>query len=227
MVAANQVKSIFSGIQVVALDFDDTLCMTQQACFRLENMAAQAIGVPPMSLQTHLATWGKPMTKVLQIRFPGVDEVAFMKSYAENLFRANREGWFDVVPQKNYKFLHKLKDKGLLLALLSSRSQAEMQHLMLPEHQLASYIDRFYYLENCAFHKPDGRVFDGIRQDFGVSPDQVLYVGDSFSDAQACEQAGIAFVATLESGLRNKEDFEGLPVSTFITDFSELTSLLQ
>lgn len=227
MVAANQVKSIFSGIEVVALDFDDTLCMTQQACFRLENMAAIAIGFAPMSLETHLATWGKPMTRVLQQRFPGVDEEAFMRSYETCLQQANQAGWYDTIPQKNYQALDELKSLDIHLALLSSRSQAEMQHLLQPNHPLAAFIDRFYYLENCTHHKPDGRVFDGLLKDFRVSTDQVLYVGDSVSDAQACESAGIAFVATLESGLRTKEDFKGLPISKLIIDFSELTSLLQ
>ncbi len=226
MVAANQVKSIFPGIKVVALDFDDTLCMTQKACFRLENMAALAIGFAPMSLETHLGSWGKPMTQVLQQRFPGVDEAAFMRSYKKCLVQAKLEGWYDLIALKNYHALDQLESHGIHLALLSSRSQAEMQHLMLPDHPLASYIERFYYLENCAFHKPDGRVFDGMLKDFGVSPDQVLYVGDSVSDAQACEQAGIVFVATLESGLRNKEDFENFPVRAFISDFSELPTLL-
>lgn len=225
MVAANQVKSIFSQVKVVALDFDDTLCLTQKACFRLENMAAQAIRMPPMSEATHLATWGKPMTKVLQIRFPGVDEQAFMRSYETCLLQANKDGWYDAIPQKNYQALDELKSQGFRLAVLSSRSQKEIQHLMEASHPLVAYIDSFYHLDNCTFHKPDGRVFESLLKDFSVSQDQVVYVGDSVSDAQASEQAGVAFVATLESGLRRKEDFKGLSVAAWIDDFSKLTSL--
>lgn len=207
---------------MVALDFDDTLCMTQKACFRLENMAAQAIGAPPMSEATHLATWGKPMTQVLQARFPGVDEQAFMRSYETYLLQANKDGWYDAIPQKNYQTLSELRSQGFRLAVLSSRSQAEMQHLMEASHPLVAYIDSFYHLDNCTFHKPDGRVFDGLLIDFGVSQDQVLYVGDSVSDAKACESAGIAFIASLESGLRTGEDFQGLAVAYFIREFKDL-----
>jgi HAD superfamily hydrolase (TIGR01549 family) len=225
MVATNLVKSIFRGVTVVALDFDDTLCMTQKACFRLENMAAQAIGAPPMSEATHLATWGKPMTQVLQARFPGVDEQAFMRSYEICLRQASQEGWYDAIPQKNYQTLSELKSQGIRLGVLSSRSRKEIQHLMASDHPLIAYIDKFYYLDNCEHHKPDGRVFDGLLKDFGVSKEQVVYVGDSVSDAKACESAGIAFVASLESGLRTKEDFNGLPVHNFIHEFSELPTL--
>jgi HAD superfamily hydrolase (TIGR01549 family) len=225
MVATNLVKSIFRGVTVVALDFDDTLCMTQKACFRLENMAAQAIGAPPMSEATHLATWGKPMTQVLQARFPGVDEQAFMRSYEICLIQAKREGWYDQITPKTYEALEKLSQMGLKLSIVTSRTLAELEHLMVADHPLTKLIKRFYYLDNCEHHKPDGRVFDGLLKDFGVSKEQVVYVGDSVSDAKACESAGIAFVASLESGLRTKEDFNGLPVHNFIHEFSELPIL--
>ena len=47
MVAANQVKSIFSRAKVVALDFDDTLCMTQNG-YLVENKAAALLGAGPI-----------------------------------------------------------------------------------------------------------------------------------------------------------------------------------
>jgi HAD superfamily hydrolase (TIGR01549 family) len=151
-----------------------------------------------------------------------VDEVAFMKSYARALAQAIKAGWYDTIPETNYQILQLLKSRGFLVALLSSRSQTEMSHLMEAHHQLAAYIDQFYYLENCQFHKPDGRVFDGLLEDFRVSKEQVVYVGDSVSDAKACEEAGIVFIASLESGLRCKADFEGLPVERFITTLAQL-----
>jgi beta-phosphoglucomutase-like phosphatase (HAD superfamily) len=48
-------------IKAVILDLDDTVCLTEEACWNLENETLAAIGRAPIPRELHKATWGKKM----------------------------------------------------------------------------------------------------------------------------------------------------------------------
>lgn len=50
-------------IEAVVIDVDDTLCLTEAACFDLENETIQRMGRQPMERNVHLSTWGQPVFK--------------------------------------------------------------------------------------------------------------------------------------------------------------------
>ena len=77
------------------------------------------------------------------------------------------------------------------------------------------------------YHKPDPRAFNSLLQDNNLRPDECLYVGDSISDAQSAKQAGLHFIASLESGLRRRQDFDGLPVDAFIQKFPDVVGAVK
>lgn len=74
------------------------------------------------------------------------------------------------------------------------------------------------------FHKPDPRAFDELLAQHSLNPNECVYVGDSVSDAVASKQAGLKFIASLESGLRTREDFVGESVDLFIERFADIVS---
>lgn len=94
--------------------------------------------------------------------------------------------------------------------------------MLEPDHLLASRIESFYYKDNTQFHKPDPRVFNELLAAHNLSPQNSAYVGDSIGDAIAAKQAGLHFIASLESGLRQREDFSGHTVDRFIYRFPEI-----
>ena len=49
-----------------------------------------------------------------------------------------------------------------------------------------------------------------------------MYIGDSPGDAAASNQAGLSFIASLESGIRQREDFAGYNVAAFIYRFPDV-----
>lgn len=211
-----------SKIEAVIIDFDDTLCLTEEACFGLENETLQKMDLPPMSREIHIQTWGQPLYDAIQLRSPGVDADRFwelMPSVHEEFIR---NGQIDVVPEANLLTLDRLAKSGKQLMILTSRTKLEMQHLLDPNHHLAGRIGSFYYKDNMKFHKPDPRAFEIIEQEHGLTPDVCAYVGDSPGDAAAAKGAGLHFVASLESGIRTREDFAGYSVDQFIDTFPEL-----
>lgn len=53
-----------------------------------------------------------------------------------------------------------------------------------------------------------------------------MYVGDSPSDAQASNKAGLRFVASLESGIRQRQDFDDYRVDAFINRFPDVVGAM-
>lgn len=214
-------------IETVILDFDDTLCLTEEACFHLENKIADSMGHEPMSREVHKANWGTDLKGAIVERIPGIDPDVFMEEHRKFLRREIAEGDFDQISDENFAALDQLLSLGYKIAVLTSRKRSEVEHLLEEDHPLNQRISAFHYFESSDYTKPDPRVFDDILAKLEVSATQVVYVGDSPSDAKASNGAGIRFIASLESQLREKKDFDGLVVEAFIYSFQDLEQVLK
>lgn len=215
-----------SKITAVILDFDDTLCLTEQVCFEIENETLLKMGRKPMSRDIHLKTWGTPLFDAMLIRSPGLDIKEFRKAYETDFNTWIESGRLDTVPDKNMKTLAKLQSEGKRLVVLTSREIVELNHVLDPKHILNNHIEAFYYKDNMEYHKPDPRAFEVIEKQHGWKPSECVYVGDSVTDASSAKLAGLHFIASLESGLRKKEDFDDYTVDEFINDFTELPNAI-
>jgi phosphoglycolate phosphatase len=209
-------------IKAVIIDVDDTLCLTELACFDLENETLQSMGRKPMERAVHLETWGQPLFDAITIRSPGIDVQEFKIAYHPIIDEFITDGKWDAIPNANYEALDQLITLGKRLMLLTSRTHGEFKHMLSPDHLLSSRVSAFYYKDNTAFHKPDPRAFDEVLRDNSLQPSQCVYIGDSPSDATASNQAGLSFIASLESGIRQKQDFNGHDVAVFIDRFPEV-----
>lgn len=214
-------------IKLVVFDFDDTLSLTEKACFNLENRIAQKLGHPPMQRQVHLNTWGMPLFEVIEQRIPGIDVVKFEQLFKKEKSLALERGEFDYISPQNYGVLSELKKQGRQTAVLTSRKAVEAQHLLHPDHTLQKALDYFYYQEKTVYTKPDPRVFDTLLAESKLKKDELLYVGDAPSDAQASIKAGIKFVASLESGIYREKAFSDYEVQAFVTDLSGVLEVLE
>jgi phosphoglycolate phosphatase len=214
-------------IEAVVIDVDDTLCLTEAASYDLENTALTRIGRDPMPRSIHVATWGQPLFDAILTRSPGVDLEAFKTAYHPAITEFIEDGRLDKIPQENYEALDQLIALGKLVMLLTSRTHGEFKHILEPDHLLASRVTVFYYKDNMQYHKPDPRAFNELLQAHQLSPNQCVYVGDSPSDAQASNMAGLHFIASLESGIRQRQDFEGYTVDAFINRFPEIVGAVE
>lgn len=214
-------------IEAIVIDFDDTLCLTEAACFDMENETLVAMGRTPMPRDLHVSTWGQPLFDAITVRSPGIEVEAFKAAYHPIIAEYTKSGKLDTVPQANYKALDKLTAMGKMLLVLTSRTHGELKHLLEPDHMLASTIKAFYYKDNMQYHKPDPRAFDELLTDNGLLAENCVYVGDSVSDAVASKEAGLKFVASLESGLRQKSDFMPEQVDAFIYTFPDIVSAVE
>ena len=210
------------SISTVVLDVDDTLILTEAACFSLENEVLSSIGRAPMTRDIHLSTWGMSLLDALPVRSPGIDLAEFSRAYERTLQSYVESGRLDVLADDNLNVLDQLISDGYSVMLLTSRTEAEIRHLIAPDHPLTGRIARVYHADNVRQLKPSPRVFDELLADNRVSPQGCVYVGDSPGDAAAATGAGLRFIASLQSGIRTRSDFVLYPVDAFVDHFSEL-----
>lgn len=209
-------------IKLVLIDFDDTLTLTEEAFFKMENSIIGKMGYPPMSRDVHLKNWGTAARKAIMERVPGIDADRFMEIYAQMMEEYVTNNEIDTISKENMQTVKYLKEAGKHLAILTSRNFEEAKHLLDKNHQLNTYIEKIYYKDIMKFHKPDPRSFNDALSDFHVKPNEVVYIGDTLNDGISAKGAGIHFIATLESGLKTKEDFASVPVDFFVEKFPEV-----
>lgn len=215
------------NIRAVGFDLDDTLVMTEPTAFNTENRVLAMMGRPPMSREIHFKTWGHKLDEAIKLRSPGVDVDEFMRLFAEEFQRRLKNDEIDTLTEEVENTLIRLGDRGYYLFLLTNRDGFETVHLSEGRHPISVHIapENVYHKDNISHAKPDPRAFDWLWAK-GFAPAECVYVGDSVMDGQAAAGAGMNFVATLESGIRQKADFAGLKVAAFINKFSDLTDLL-
>jgi len=214
-------------IKAVIVDFDDTLCMSEADCFALENETLRRMGRDAQSRDIHKKTWGNySLEESMELRSPGIDLAEFWRTFPVVHTEFVEKGLIDVVTESSMQVLHQLKDMSLQVMVLTSRSEIESRHLLLPTHKISSVIDAFYHKDNTQWHKPDPRVFSHIEYEHGFKPNECVYVGDTVGDAAAAKGADLHFIASLESGLRSKSDFIDYAVDAFIETFTELPSVI-
>ena len=184
--------------KAVIFDYDDTICLTEEPAFIMENKIAKVMGLASVSRAVHINTWGKPLREALPERFPGADVDEFMKREAQAIENAVQDGFIDKIPNQNLETMERLKKAGKKLAIVTSRNTNEARHLMDNSHPFSSLIEAFYHKDNSKYLKPDPRVFDEILNLFGVTAQESVYVGDSLGDAIAAKSAGLSFIAVLE-----------------------------
>jgi FMN phosphatase YigB (HAD superfamily) len=99
---------------------------------------------------------------------------------------------------------------------------ARQQAVCIPDHLLTTRVKVIYHTGNTKYHKPDPRVFDELFVSHQFEPSECIYIGDSLTDAQATKGAGMKFIATLESGLHQKSDFDEYNVDAFVDKFPDI-----
>jgi phosphoglycolate phosphatase len=213
-------------LKAVLVDFDDTLCPTEAAGFAFENEVLRIMRRPPQTRSVHRETWGQSLFEAIKVRSPGVDAEEFGILVRELLPRWVADGKFDCIPDANLEVLDELKRAGKSIYIVTSRVRDEVSHLLEPTHSLATRIRAFYYHEVLEHHKPDPRTFDTVLRAHNLRRSDCVYVGDTLGDAAAAKQAGLYFVANLESGIRTIDEFTTSGVDRFIYHFTELPAAL-
>ena len=122
------------------------------------------------------------------------------------------------------KVLTYLKNKGYKLAIASNRPTRFcwilIRHLKLDKH-----LDLVLCADRLKHGKPHPEILNKIMRKFKVKPDQTVFIGDMFVDAQAGRRAKVRSIM-LPTGSSSKEELEAEYPFCIINNLNALMKLL-
>ncbi len=123
------------------------------------------------------------------------------------------------------EFLEFAKSCGLRLAVLSNVGSKALKRA-LEKFNILQFFDTVVSRDDMRFLKPHPSSVDKVLERLGLYPDEVIYVGDSFSDLIAARSRSME-IYILPFGEVEKKRFVEMGFSNFIHSFGELMEILK
>lgn len=212
-------------IKGIIFDFDFTLADSSKGVIKCINYALKKLGFKEMSDKKIKNTIGLTLEESLKnlIGNQDSDKIERFKSY----FIAKAD---DVMADLTDLFtetssvLKMLYDKRIKLGIVSTKFSYRIKNILKRE-DLLDLIEIIVGGEDVQEHKPNPEGLIEAIKKLKLTSSQILYVGDSVTDAETAFRAGVSFVAVL-SGVTAQKDFKPYPVIQFIENVSEIPRLL-
>lgn len=176
-------------IRAVIFDFDGTLADTLPLCIRAFRSSIEPHLGRSVSDAEIIATFGPAEEGTIKALIPNQYEegvASYLTHYEQ--YHADYPNLFPGIES----LLTELRAKPVRLALVTGKGERSAA-LSLAFYQLTPYFSAFGYGDLAINSKT--RNINRIVADWGLPPDEVLYVGDAPSDIVACRQAGVPIAA--------------------------------
>ena len=120
--------------------------------------------------------------------------------------------------------LKELRDRGLKIGIVSTRNGNRIKEILQYLNCL-NYIDYIIGAEDVYNHKPDPQgIFKAIDY-FNIDKNKVIYIGDSYIDAKAAENAKVDFIG-VTSGTTSQKDFEEYKSIKIVDKISKILDII-
>lgn len=202
-------------------DFDYTLADSSRGivtCFRIVLERHQYTNVTDEAIKR---TIGKTLEESFSI-LTGVTApeqlAAFKKEYSTEAGIYMNENTFlfpETIPT-----LTKLKSQGARIGIISTKYRYRILSF-LKNHLPEDFFDIIIGGEDVQQAKPSPEGLLLALERLNVSPDEVLYIGDSTVDAETAQAAGVDF-AGVTSGMTTKEELQAYPHTQVMKNLTHL-----
>lgn len=211
--------------QAVVFDFDYTLADSSLGAMQCINYALKSLVLPVVNYEKVCQTIGMCLVETYaalggQKNSPEMEK--FISCFIEKAdeVMVNLTNLYDTVP----KMTQRLKQRDLTLGILSNKNRYRIEAILKRE-SLCEEFEAIVGAEDVFSHKPDPQGLKLVMEMLGVSPEKVLYVGDSVIDAETARRANVPFVAIL-SGVTKRSDFSGYNCYKMVEDLTKFTDWL-
>jgi phosphoglycolate phosphatase len=209
--------------ETVIFDFDYTLADSSQGATECIRYALERLGLPAVSHQRACQTIGLSLPETfheLTGRPKGEQSDSFAHLFVERAeaVMANGTVLYDAVPRT----VRTLKAHGIDLGIVSTKYRRRIETILVREG-LMDVFDIVVGGEDVLQHKPDPEGLHVAVAALGSR--HPLYLGDSRTDAQTAQRAGVPFCGVL-TGVTTREAFTDYDVVGFVNSLDELPGLI-
>lgn len=215
-------------IKAVIFDLDGTLSYTLDSIAMAGNLSLQAVGLMPCDKDEYKYFCGDGADELVRrmLRFSGDEEcLLYDKARSEYAKYFAEYAQYNVRPYDGMpQTLEALKARGLKLAVLSNKPHPQTVEVV---HRLYGK-DMFSYIQGNTpeiKRKPSPDGANIIINEFGIEPEECLYVGDTATDMQTGNGAKAQTVGVLW-GYRDKKELEDGNAKFIISSPEELLDLI-
>lgn len=208
---------------ILVFDWDGNLLdSTVKGMERMKVIARFMLGITINETHDKLMKdlWGKMGVKV----FEGAFNVP--KKTAEKMY-AKLVEWDKCDPFKLIEGTHSALNYFLRtnrpMTILTNRTHENIQECIVT-YNLEPYFKSVFGCDDCGgFEKPHKKAFDPIIEKFKISHENIIYIGDNFSDVICGRDANVRTIAVC-TGFRSKKEFLdfGVKESDIILSIAEL-----
>ena len=173
-------------LRAVVFDWDLTLWNSWDIHMALMNQTAEALGYPQPTTADLGVEYSRPFLEHLAWFFPGDQEIVletYMSYYHAVVWQEQR------LYPGILELIKRLKDNAYRTAILSDKRQ----HFGVPEFEssgLGGLIDRSVFFADGMLPKPDPAGLQDVMESLEVSPEECLFIGDSYRDIECAKRAG-------------------------------------
>lgn len=209
--------------QAVIFDFDYTLGDSAKGIIASINFALEKMNLETAQKERIIKTIGLSLEESYQALTGRTDSrekenfKAYFREKADEVMVVNTRVYDGVK-----ELLTWLHEKGKKTAIVTTKYHYRIQQI-LAANQMEHLIDAVIGGEDVKKPKPDPEGIRKIKDQFGISLEEILYVGDSLVDAKAAQSAGVDFAAVL-TGTTDAKEFQNYPHCRILERVSELGS---
>ena len=208
--------------KLVIIGFDGTIADTAPGILYCMNTTALSMGYTPVAHDALYGVIGVSLEHgFMNLYGMKEDEIEYAMNQYSKLYSIKGEEMiliYDGIPEA----LQKLKADGMKLAIATQKNEKFINNMLA----VYSYIGCLFDTVCATNVEREMTKTDMLRQvcaDLEVDPAEAVFVGDSYVDAIAAQEAGIDFAAALYGwGFRSQEDAEQYNCKTYLNNAGEI-----
>ncbi|VAV97199.1 Phosphoglycolate phosphatase [hydrothermal vent metagenome] len=186
----------------IIFDLDGTLIDSAPDLHAISNAVLAAHGHEPLTLQTVTSFIGNGIPKLVERCFKAANDplegealdnaiTMFLEKYAKE--PAKHSTFYPGVLET----LDKLKDQGFVLGICTNKTEA-MATLIVDKMGISSYFACVAGGDRIKEKKPAPEPLINCAREMGCTPEDIIFVGDSETDAATAENASVSFILFTE-----------------------------
>ncbi len=206
----------------VIFDFDYTLADSSSAVVECANAGLRALGLPEASEHDICRTIGLAIPETLA-RLAGEEHRHRAEEFRLHWRQRSDQimiAWTEVYPYIPAT-LENLKQCNFTLGIVSTKFRSRIEAVLTRE-KLSGHFDSIVGGDDVEAVKPDPQGLLACVEELGVPPSRALYVGDSLTDAETAQRAGLPFLAVL-SGKTLHDEFAAYPREAVLPTVADLS----